>query len=281
MLIDRTYFVGELAIPNVNQPATGSLLDWFISKYEPEFLEKALGYSAYKALVESYQSGTPAQKWVDLVQGVEYTGRCGTLRKWKGLVTGPVDVLNAFDVLQDKDIVVGRGGLYDPTPGSNTTILPPEYIGKPFRLYQRGFGQLRPDEYTITADPLVVGQFIVTLLTTVFAVNDTYFYKTAELVVNTTTGGVKESPIANYVYYWYGRNIHTQTTSMGETKTTVENADSNVPPWKLVKAWDAMSRWVFEMYDYLYAKKDEYTEWQYQHNMYKSFQPQSVNEFNF
>jgi len=180
MLIDRTYFVGEINIPNVDQSAIGSLVDLFIQKYEPAFLQAALGYDLYKAFTAGIASATPEQKWKDLRDGVEYTDQQGNLTKWKGL---------------------------------------------------------------ITADP-------------------------------------KESLIANNIYYWYSRNAHTQSTSMGEVKSSTENANMVSPGLKMTRAFNATYEWLCEMAQYLDARKDVYPEWAKQNRycMEQKFRP--TNTFN-
>lgn len=88
------------------------------------------------------------------------------------------------------------------------------------------------------------------------------------------------SPIANYVYYWYIRNNHTQTATTGETKAANENSSMASPALKLVRAWNEMSAWICELVDYLDAKKDDYSEWA-DHDVYcmrRKFRP--INEFN-
>jgi hypothetical protein len=182
MLIDRTYFVGELNIPNASQAAISSQLSLFIQKYEEKFLRDVLGYSLYKAFSAAWPSTD--QKWVDLVEGVEYTS-AGKTKFWRGLV----------------DAVSG----------------------------------------------------------------DVSF---------------DTSPIANYVYYWYQRNNHTQTATTSEVKPANENATVASPAVKMVKAWNEMSTWICELVDYLDAKKDDYTEWADQdvYCMLRKFRP--INEFN-
>lgn len=86
-LIDRTYFVGEINIPNTNQAAIGSQVDLFIQQYEDRFLNEVLGYTLYKALKAGMQVVPVAQKWTDLIEGVEYTDTADKTRKWQGLVT--------------------------------------------------------------------------------------------------------------------------------------------------------------------------------------------------
>jgi hypothetical protein len=272
-LIDRTYFVGELNIPNTNQVAIGSAVDLFIEQYEDQFLNEVLGYTLYKALKAGLQVVPVAQKWTDLIEGVEYTDNNSKTKFWKGLVTQPPTVLNALDALNPIDIVVGRGDLYDPTPATNSTTIPSALVGKTFIFEKRAFGKLIAGEYSVVGNTL-------TLASGQFANGDVYTYKAATLAINTTTGTNKKSLIANYIYYWYQRNNHTQSATTGEVKPANENAVITSPALKLVRAWNEMSSWVCDLVDYLNAKKDDYTEWidQDVYCMLRKFRP--INEFN-
>lgn len=272
-LIDRTYFVGELNIPNTSQAAIGSAIDLFIEQYEDQFLNEVLGYTLYKALKAGLQVLPVAQKWTDLIEGVEYTDLADKTRFWKGLVTQPPTVLNALDALNPIDVVVGRGQLYDPVTGTNSTTIPAALVGKSFIIEQRGVGKLIASEYSVVGSTL-------TLTSGQFAVNDVYTYKSATLAINTTTGTNKKSLIANYVYYWYIRNNHTQTATTGETKAANENSTMVSPALKMVRAWNEMSAWICDLVDYLDAKKDDYTEWA-DHNAWRMLRKfKTINEFN-
>lgn len=272
-LIDRTYFVGELNIPNTNQAAIGSAVDLFIEQYEDQFLREVLGYTLYKELKAGLHVVPVAQKWTDLIVGVEYTDLANKTRKWQGLVTQPPSVLNALDALNTISVKVGAGGTYDPVAGSNSTTIPAALVGKEFIIEQRGVGQLLSTEYSISGNTL-------TLLSGVFAINDIYLYKSATLAINTSTGTNKKSLIANYIYYWYQRNSWTHTATTGEVKPQNENAVIANPALKMVRAWNEMSDWICDMVDYLDAKKDDYTEWADQdvYCMRRKFKP--INEFN-
>jgi hypothetical protein len=273
MLIDRTYFVGELNIPNTSQASISSLTDLFIEKYEDEWLREVLGYTLYKALKAGLQVLPVAQKWTDLIEGVEYMNLSSKAKFWKGLVSQPPTVLNALNALNTISIKVGAGGTYDPVAGSSSTTIPAALVGKDFILEQRGVGQLLTSEYSIVGN-------ILTLVSGQFAVNDIYIYKSATLAINTSTGTNKSSPIANYVYYWFNRNNYTQASTMSEVKATNENAAIANPSLKMVRAWNEMSEWICELVDYLDAKKDDFTEWADQDVwcMRKKFRP--INEFN-
>lgn len=68
-LIDKTYFVGELDVANTNNANVEARLQWFINKYEPEFLRLILGadlYTNYVAgIVVTAPDPVPAE-WVAL-----------------------------------------------------------------------------------------------------------------------------------------------------------------------------------------------------------------------
>jgi hypothetical protein len=73
-LIDSSYFVGDINIPDTGNPAVLERLDFFIAKYEAEFLEALLGYTLWQAYVAGIAvTPTPDAKWTDLRDGKEYT----------------------------------------------------------------------------------------------------------------------------------------------------------------------------------------------------------------
>lgn len=272
-LIDRTYFVGELNIPNTSQAAIGSAVDLFIEQYEEKLLNDVLGYTLYKALKAGLQDVPVAQKWTDLIEGVEYTDPVNKTRKWQGLVTQPPTVLNALDALNPIDVVVGRGQLYDPVSATTSTTIPAALVGKDFLFEKRGVGKLIAGEYSVVGNTL-------TLIGGQFAINDVYTYKAATLAINTSTGTNKKSLIANYVCYWYQRNNHTQTATTGENKAANENSLIASPALKMARAWNEMSRWICDLVDYLNARKDDYTEWTDQDVWCMLRKFKHINEFN-
>ena len=266
MLIDRTYFVGEINIPNTNG-ANGDVLDLFIDKYEAEFLQKALGYELYKEFKNGLVQDPVAQKWRDLLEGAEYTFN-SRLHKWNGLISLPLGTLNAIDAENTITVIVGRGQQYDPASGTNTTVIPAQLVGKDFVLEQRLIGRLRSDEYSIEGNEL-------TLIGSQFSQGDTYFFKSPTLELSESTGLIKRSPIANYIYYWYCRDAHTQTASMGEKKSQTEYASDANPGLKMVRAWNEMVDALKYMREFLYANKDAYN---YEPCFSEVFYP--INVFN-
>lgn len=130
MLIDATYFIGEINIPNVDQPAVLENVNLFINKYEKKFLILLLGQSVYDDFINGLSENPIQNKWIDLRD----------------------KIINSED---------------------------------------------------------------------------------------------KESPMANFVYYWYMRNFATTSTGIGETKPNAENASIVSGVDKQVRAWNEMSDWVW------------------------------------
>jgi len=81
-LIDTSFFVGEIAIPNSDTPAVKERIDWFITKYEEECLLIILGQKLYNLFVAE-----PTNQIIkDIINGAEYEDYFGTKYKWHGLV---------------------------------------------------------------------------------------------------------------------------------------------------------------------------------------------------
>ena len=71
----------------------------------------------------------------------------------------------------------------------------------------------------------------------------------------------KESPIANYVYYWYIRDVTVQTVGVGQVKSKAENATIVSPAGKMVRAWNEMVQWNWLSVQYLRDNLDLYPDW--------------------
>jgi hypothetical protein len=83
-LIDKSYFVGELNIPNTGNTAVSERLDLFIAKYEQELLKTIFGTALYNAYTAGIAAVTPDQIWKDLRDGKEYLLNSDSY-KWIGL----------------------------------------------------------------------------------------------------------------------------------------------------------------------------------------------------
>lgn len=65
-LIDHTFFVGELNIPNTDRPDVQERLQYFIRKYEPMFLRQALGEALYGAFSNGLEEEPISVGWGNL-----------------------------------------------------------------------------------------------------------------------------------------------------------------------------------------------------------------------
>lgn len=84
MLIDKSYFFGEINIAGLGNIPVQNTLALFIGKREPEYLELVLGY-AFNALFTAAMAVDPiVTRWSDLLNGAEYKNCKGFTKKWKG-----------------------------------------------------------------------------------------------------------------------------------------------------------------------------------------------------
>ena len=79
-IIDTTYFIidTELSVDEIQNELTS-----YIDRFEPEILTMILGYDLKKQFVDAL-AGTPAQKWLDLRDGKDFTVD-GIYYNWKGM----------------------------------------------------------------------------------------------------------------------------------------------------------------------------------------------------
>ena len=88
-LIDASYFIGEIEIPNLNQEAVATDLLHSITLYEKEVLTDLLGYAMYKDLKAAMLVDPLEDKWDKLINGEEFSytpsGSAEVVAKWEGL----------------------------------------------------------------------------------------------------------------------------------------------------------------------------------------------------
>lgn len=256
MLIDYTYFFGDLSIGQLSEQSVKDKLAWYINQYEPVYLEDLLGYATYRQFSADILLDPIPARWLDLLFGADYTNLYGRPSRWKGLLRLPAGGSTVIGQEQ-ADIVVGRGrDIYDPAADATTTIIPPGLVGKTFVFVQRGFGPLRTDEFT------AVGATLTLLNGSVFSLGDTYFYygNNSLLTSGSTEVVFKESPIASFIYYWYQRSTVTSTGGVGEGKSDSQNAKAVSNYDKQVSAWNRMVRYNRELIDFLYGSSLIYPE---------------------
>jgi len=101
MSIDKSYFIREIAIPNLNQAPVIAELDVDILFYEKEILTDLLGYELYAAYITGIAGETPEAKWTDLRDGADFSFEfCGRTvnTRWNGFENSEKDSLIAYYV---------------------------------------------------------------------------------------------------------------------------------------------------------------------------------------
>jgi len=84
-IIDHTFFVGDLNIPQVNTLSIQERLTYLIIDKEDKFLQDILGYKLWKAFTDGLSADPVAAKWNELLSGKEYTALDGYTYKWQGM----------------------------------------------------------------------------------------------------------------------------------------------------------------------------------------------------
>lgn len=85
------------------------------------------------------------------------------------------------------------------------------------------------------------------------------------------------SPIANYIYWHYQKDVTTQTVGLGQAQSKAENAAMVSPATKMVRAWNEMSEWVDEFYKFIQTNYADYPEWDFDNSSIWKFK--RTNEF--
>jgi len=267
-LIDASYFVGEIEIPNSTDQPVAERIALFIQKYEPLFLQKLFGYALYKEFVAGIMvipPATPDIKWINLLYGAEYTDFRGELQKWKGLIVTDTPIFNIAGGYVYRKPEYLTAGISIGFPAGVNTVTFDGTAGAPdWRGWTPILTRTAPMKPGIdySWDP---DTGIWTLLIPGDKFNNNEDFR-AEFEIRTdatpSLGVVpNESCIANYVYYWYRKACGTQSTGIGEVITKAENADNTSPRKKMAKAWNDMRCSVQECLAYLQQNADTYPEW--------------------
>jgi len=72
---------------------------------------------------------------------------------------------------------------------------------------------------------------------------------------------IKQSLIANYVYYWWMRDKASITTHVGEADAKTDGADKVNPGQKMCRAWNEMVQWNRSLVMFLDINQETYPEW--------------------
>lgn len=106
MIIDYSYFIGKINLPQTGNTPGRAEIDQFIETYEKEYLQRVLGYDLWKAFTdETGGSGEIDQRWTDLLTGAEYSHGDHT-HKWEGFEDKPSPIAQYvyYRYMEDKAI---------------------------------------------------------------------------------------------------------------------------------------------------------------------------------
>ena len=167
-LIDKTYFVADLLIPNIaTETDVSDLMDLYIARYQKKILVDLLGQDLYLAFETGLAATSPEQKWLDLRDGktytIEYDGADYSIH-WNGLVNDDKESLLAyftyFYFVREKHVQLTGVGSSVINQENATPVLPNSKI---IEAYNKGvdlYGQnailttLRADALILVGDTI-------------------------------------------------------------------------------------------------------------------------------
>lgn len=133
-IIDDSYFTGKINVPNVTEynGSTVEAIEDYINKYGRLFMRETLGNVLFKDLMLNLDNGElktdATQKWVDLINGKEYT-KNGETYTWQGIKGGcdlyKESVLAYFIYLNYFEITFFTGFSLASTEAKNSTVINP------------------------------------------------------------------------------------------------------------------------------------------------------------
>lgn len=263
-IINKSFFVREIILPNLTSPAEENKLNEFIARYEHQCLLDNLGYPLYKAF-----GSESSQRMTDLLIGAEYYDGEGELRKWQGLIHGAVQGFSHVylaSVRGDEQIRVGTTpGLVS---GESTALFDGSEVSVGVnRPDYRGWN-IVPSELTgrgILVKDVDYSWDTATGLFTLLGVNDKFvqgvyyninFDKKADSLANDIPTTNDVSLIAHYIYFYYQQAIASRSNRTGTSVSKQEAGFSVSPAQKMADAWNFFSDEVYAMTHFLWLKKD-------------------------
>jgi hypothetical protein len=138
-LINNSYFIGRLNIPNLDRIENSEQMDAIIYNYEQEMLERFMGYELLSSFTNGLSSNPIDSKWLNILFGVEFTSSCGRQKKWKGLISKNAALPTVNATLENLFFKVGDDNA--PIDGASSYINT-SIAGRKYIVTQRGFGPL-------------------------------------------------------------------------------------------------------------------------------------------
>ncbi len=269
-LIDSSYFIGEKNIPNTSYGDVSSSLENLIVVREKDFLTKVLGYELFKLFEQGLLQATPEPRMVDILLGKEYTGFNGRATKWGGLISVLTDTPWLTVSLSSANDLYFTVGIGSAPADSDITYVNLALAGANYRVVQRGFGPLEAlaedNSNVATADIQINPSGGFTWLNGIsFSQSDKYaiqFVSTDLDVSEYEVATQPESPIADYVYYWYLRGKVNSAAGTGQVESKNENSVIVSSVRQQAKAWNDMVDKICLLKEFLMVEYLTYPEFQ-------------------
>lgn len=129
-IINASYFVGELNIPNTNNAGALERINFFISKYEKEYLMKVLGVGCYNDFIEALNADPVIEPWLSLKNGKDFTNQQGILIHYFGLANDDKKspLANYVYYHYQRDAYTQTAGVGEvQSKAENATVVTPAY----------------------------------------------------------------------------------------------------------------------------------------------------------
>lgn len=264
-LIDTSFFIGEIAIPNTGSAEIQEYLQIFIYKYEERCLQGILGYSLYKEFV----ANPTDQRMLDLINGKEYLFG-SILKNWKGLVYNSLGLpmtqtVIGYSQLASQQVQAGTTPGFDFDVNTFTfdgTFGKPDWRGQSFVLDRSEFGTMIKDlDYSFD---IITGQLILLAQDDIFAEGQwltVQFDPIPILGYVVATLGVSFSLIAYYIYYMIMHDKAIWNSGIGTVIPKGDTVISNPPTFKMNWAYNEFARQGRSLCSFLKNNVETYPEW--------------------
>lgn len=96
-----------------------------------------------------------------------------------------------------------------------------------------------------------------------------------------SNGSLKQSLIANYVYFQYLKDNISFTMGAGEAKPKSSSSDNVNPYPKMVRAWNEMVEWNWQLIEFLDEHEATYPEWDNDGYPFYGYYGRAIEELTF
>jgi len=253
MLIDQSYFIAEINIAGTDRPEVIDTLNALVSKYEPMFLRDVLGIELSTLFVAGLIPDPIDQRYIDIRDGKVF--QIGSIYyRWRGLIEGANTIsISGATSPTGIEFMVGGTGPNDPVAGSSSYVNA-SLDGADYIVTQRGVGV----RSWVDEIQLLPGGGFTLLNGETFVDQDRWFLNGAKTVSEAAI--TKKSIIADFIYYWYVRDVTTFQTPVGETSGLTQNSAVANPDIKMCRAWNEMVEGVTELVFFLRSNYEVYPE---------------------